>query len=327
MSDVWEQLLVTGELTPDGIEMLYRTVWGVAVTHRFPNADGSVDWRDRSHVEEAAHDFLGGSQGLQRLVDLAVRSTSEASFKRQLEQSILNYFRTIGRDSRLGKLIARLNRLLGGLEDFERTLHGSWHLVDAPASASTVPFSVLAASVSSASVTVPSWNSESRDAPIAPREELVAMTRTLLQVANGALPTAEIARVIATRIDIRRSGYAVELDTLLGSGAEAAAAELPPERIATTTAEVVRLFDSMSDRERLIAANLEMTVRELADLVGLRHSQTAVVRQRFVDRLRDELGSEFGTEEDGMGAVLLELCSLCEIWLVDRTGSAGSASK
>ena len=113
-----EEILRDGRLGPEGAELLYRTVWLVAVGNRFPPPEGSSGW-DGTAVGEVAHDFIRDQRGPKRLLDVAVRSVDDRSFERLLEAAVLNFLRDMARGTDLGKLIVRLKEILRDEKDFE----------------------------------------------------------------------------------------------------------------------------------------------------------------------------------------------------------------
>ena len=94
--------------------------------------------------------------------------------------------------------------------------------------------------------------------------------------------------MLTTRFDHRRVPLTVELDSAegLSEPADLAAPGLPR----AFRPPCGQIFGALSDRERIILANLDLNVRELA-LVVLRLviSQAAQLRQRLTDRLIAEL--------------------------------------
>lgn len=317
-----EHLLATGELSTDGISLLYRSVWAVAVGHNFPPPPGYGSWNEPSAPEEVAHDFLTGPKGLGRLADLALSSVDEASFKRILEKAVHNHLRDRARESDLGKVIVRVTRLMKDDERFSAAAGGRWHLMGAQETrASTVPSPDLERAIATVPVIVPRWTSETRDAPIADGGTLRTLIVTILETARGSLTAREIAHVVASRVDIRRTALSIDLDTLLRSSGDVSGGSVEPAADVVGSITAGELFGVLSDRERIVLARPHLTVRQLAELIDLRPSQTAVVRQRLVARLQEELD-----DQDLLGETITELCDLCERWLAERTESSGASS-
>jgi hypothetical protein len=130
--------------------------------------------------------------------------------------------------------------------------------------------------------------------------------------------TAEdLARALVSRLDHRRTALTTTLDI------EEHVSEPAADPAARTLADLHALdvFNSLSDRERLILTRPEATVRELVSLAGVGKSQAGTIRQRLFERL----SVEFADDEDADGAVT-RLRELCDYWRYGRTGTEGATS-
>lgn len=320
----WEEVQATGRIGHEGAKLLYRLVYSVAVDRNIPAPDGHERW-GRDAIEETAHDFLSGPAGMKRLVAMASQATDDDSFRRQLAAAVLNYLRTLGRATDLGKLIVRLNDILASTPDFV-AVHRSgtpvWTLPGGDTEHNSVHSADLERQIRTMRVDRPRWSSETRDGPLADRETLVEMLNLILGAANGAMPARDLAEVVAARINIRRNPLTWELDDA-GTGLGAAThADLgaDPASVAVVEAEARELFATLTDREKIMVAFSDKSVRELGPIVDLRHAQAAIVRQRLFDRLRVEV-----IDLDDPEAVIGVLCELCDSWVADWTAGDGSA--
>jgi len=314
-----EEVRTTGRIGHEGARLLYRLVYSVAVDRNIPAPQGHQSW-GRTAIEETAHDFLSGSAGMQRLVTIATQSNNDDSFRRQLAAAVLNHLRTGGRATDVGKLVVRLNDILKTTPSFEKVRNGRstyWAMADGRTDVSDVPLSDLELELRTMEVVRPKWTSETRDAPLADRAVLVEMLTRVLTRAAGSLTSRDLAAVIAARIDIRRVPIAYELDDPDEQFEPAAPDDAGSATVASSQA--LDFFNRLTDRERIILANPDKTARELAPLVGLKHAQTAVVRQRLFDRVRDEVAES----EDPEG-IVEDLCDLCEEWVAHWTNHEGS---
>jgi hypothetical protein len=319
-----EEVLATGQLGVAGAKQLYAAVWSVAVGNRFPPPEGASGW-DETAVAEVAHDFLAGDRGRKRLLDITVRATDDRSFDRLLEAAVLNFLRDLARGTDLGKLIRRCKEILRGEAEFV-AIPGPperWALRDGPTAVGTAAAEKLASAMSGVEVVVPRWTSEHRDPPLADRASFIRLMRSVLTASGGSLTAEDIARVLTVRLDHRRVPYTVSLDNL-ERVAEPARDGGDPASSTVARLHATDIFNSLSDRERMIvtAIEAEMTIRELASMLDMGRSQTALVRQRLVDRLLDE----FADDEDAEGTAH-ELCSLCVDWLEERTEPDGATSE
>lgn len=312
-----EELLSRSRLGPSGATLLYRTIWSVAIGHRFPPPAGSTGW-DRAAVTETAHDFLQDERGSRRLLDVALRSVDEESFARLLDAAVLNFLRDIARGTDFGKLILRVKEILRSEACFE-AVPGSperWTLAGGATAPGTAASAAdLSSAIAGIPVVVPRWSSERRDAPLADRPSFVLLVTELLAVAGGSLTAVDLAHTLTSRLDHRRMPLATSLDVM--ERLAEPATDLDPAVRTAAGIHAVAIFDSLSDRERLLVPNLDRNVRELASLIGTGKTQAAHVRHRLLDRLRHELG------DDDADHVAGALCDLCNAWAERRTGSQG----
>lgn len=316
-----EELLSTRQLGQAGAELLYKTVWLVAVGNGFPPPEGSASW-DETAVTETAHDFLKDKRGAKRLLDIAVRSVDEPSFERLLEAAVLNFLRDMARRTDLGKLILRVKEILRDEDDFE-AVPGSpvrWTLRGGPSAPSAAGPDDLASAIAGVEVVVPKWTSERRDAPLADRPSFVRLITSVLTAAAGSLTAVDIAHALTARLDHRRTPHATTLDIRERVSEPGQTTSDPAAR---TVAELhaVDIFNSLSDRERIIVTTLDRNVRDLARLIDTGKTQAALIRQRLVDRLRDEL-----TDDDHPDSTATILCELCDDWIRLRTGTDDATS-
>ena len=318
------EVLATRRIGPAGAALLYRMVRAVAIARNFPPPEGFGRWDD-SAVTEMAHDFLDGERGERRIVNVVASSVDDKSFERILERAVVNHLREVSRRSDMGKLIVRVAEILKEEAAFSRvegTGDGAsrWTLKDGPTVVSTVPETVLISALAPVQVMVPKWNSERRAGPLADRESFVRMIVAVLSAANGSLSAADIAHVLATRMDHRKAPLSIELD-VLESAVEHPPA-LDPAVQASSAVLAAQIFGRLSERERMILALSDVTVRGLGDALALGRSQAALLRNRLAERLRDELADDPTREE-----TLAELCRLCENWVEGRTRILGGTFK
>jgi hypothetical protein len=314
----WEEVRSTGRIGHEGAKLLYRLVYSVAIDRNIPAPAGHFGW-GKAAIEETAHDFVSGPAGMDRLVTMATQATDDDSFRRQFAAAVHNYLRTLGRATDLGKLIVRLTDILTTTADFEPVHHGTgttWTTAGGSVEPSQIFSTDLEPAIRTIRVERPSWTSETRDAPLADRRTLVEMMNRILTAAGGTMSVRDIAEVVAARIDIRRIPRSWELD-------DPDTTFEPAERddAASVTLDALHVrdfFGGLTDRERIMVAFSDKSVRELGPIVGLRHAQAAIVRQRLFDRIRDEF-AEIEDPED----VIEILCDLCEAWVTDWTDGDG----
>lgn len=314
--------LLAGQLGTAAATALYQSVRITALAHNFPPPPGDAAWDDDA-VETVAHDFLTGSKGLARLTEIALRTTDDRSFGRLLDAAVLNHHRDVARRTDLGRLIRRLKEILNDSERFAQAPQGPdwWHHVDQPATASTIPHAQLAANLLDVTVVVPKWDSEIRDRPVADRDSLERLLESALTTAAGALTDADLAKLVAGRVDTRRSPLTIELDLLEGTSEPAA--DLPdPVNTHIHAQHAKAIFDQLSDVQRIILTVADDPVREIATVLGVGKTKAAQQRQRLFDSLQRRLA-----EAEDPASVLSELSNLCTGWFEQRTQTLGATSK
>ena len=317
-----DELLKSGCLGEAGAAMLYNIVGLVGVAHRFPPPEGSTSW-DGSAQQSVTHAFLESPRTHKRLLDIALRSVDDRSFERQLEKAVLNALRDEARSTNLGKLIVRVKEVLRSTDDFV-SISGAgedlWIVDGSTNEPSTTPTRDLAAAIRGEQVVVPRWTSSTRDAPLADRDTFVRLTRLVLVAARGSLTARDIAGVLTTRLDHRRVPLTVQLDNAQGLSEPADPTADPVSRTLSGI-RAAEIFDGLSDRERIIVVNLELSVRELAFTIETGKSQAAELRQRLTDRLIAEL------DDDDQQGTVRALAELCDRWIQQRTTTLDGTSE
>jgi hypothetical protein len=144
---------------------------------------------------------------------------------------------------------------------------------------------------------------------------------SVLTAAGGSLTAVDIAHALTTRLDHRRSALATSLDIREGVSEPARTSSDPATRTVAHL-HAADIFNSLSDRERIIVTTLDRNVRDLARLIDTGKTQAALIRQRLVDRLRDEL-----SDDDHPDATATILCQLCDDWMEYRTGRDDATSE
>lgn len=306
----YEELTGQGQPGPEFAALLYRTVRIVAVIKNFPPPEGHAGWDDPA-VFGVAHAFLGGDRGRKRILDLTIRSVDDRSLARQLEGAVLNHLRDLGRATDMGAFVRRVREVLRDAPDFDQAAD-RWTTTGGPGTPSTVPPDDLArAAAAEPDVTVPAWTSESRRAPLADRDSLIRLIGRVLTTAQGSLTAPDIAKALTARIAPVRIPLTAELDVVerIADPAPAAALGAVLSRIRAR-----EIFDPLTERERMLVALYDRPGRDLGNVVGVRNSQAAFLKQRLAALLRDAL-----RDDDDPDATITELTDLCTQWLADRT--------
>ena len=308
-----DELLADGQLGAAGARALYRTVLGVAGRHGYPPPEGHRRWDDDA-AAEIAHDFLADARTPKRLTHLAVHALDEVGFDRLLYKMVLNYFRDRGRKTEIGRLMLRLRDVLDGHDEFVAEPGDRWRLATTPAEPSgAAPSELVAAAAAEPDVTVPRWSHQNRrNAPVADAPSIVRLCRRVLTAAAGSLPLDGLARAIAPRLGVGPTPIAHNLDTR--DVFETVAAP----QYADASVDGMRageIFGALGERERLLLAHPDKTVRELREVIGLGPTQAAEVKTRLYAYLRLEL-----QDDDDFEAVLFHLVDQARAWAAGQRG-------
>ncbi|MGH9225557.1 MAG: hypothetical protein ACRD2W_17620, partial [Acidimicrobiales bacterium] len=174
---------------------LRRTIRAVAVSRNFPPPEGFTQW-DADAVWSTASEFLTDAQTPRRLTDLALHCATEDGLRARLQGCIRNFLADLGRRTPIGKLVVRINDVLGGESDFAR-VDGRW--ARRGDSAGAVPGvddpDLLHRTIAAMPVVVPAWGHDARrEAPVAGRETVVSLCGALLDAAGGTLAPRALAR-------------------------------------------------------------------------------------------------------------------------------------
>jgi len=314
-----QELLEDRVLGPAGVELLYRAVRSVAVARRFPPPDGCDRW-DIDAVQSVAHEFLDSERATRRLAAILISSTDEVSFEALLHTAVLNMHRDRGRRTDRGALVLRVNEILSDSQEFRRDNQDAtrWTLTAGHDGPSTVPTRELeAAALGVTDIKVPRWTSAARRAPSADRPSFIRLLTAVLQRAGGSLSAVDLARACEPRLDGRAIPITVDLDVLEYLGADSSTRPTEDGVLSAMTARSI--FDGLSERERLLLATHDVSVREAARTVGIGHSQAALLRRRLFEHLRSELTGDPDAED-----ISSNLLEIADQWMTTRTGGHGA---
>jgi hypothetical protein len=309
---------------------LQRTIRAVAVARNFPPPEGHPAW-DADAVWSTASEFMADAQTPRRLADLAVHCASADALRARLQGTVRNFLADIGRRTPIGKLVVRVNDVLRG-EDGFRWVGGRWARAaddgsdlagDGAGDGAGVDDPVaLARAIAGMTVVAPAWGHDAhRAAPVADRATIVSLCDALLVAAGGSLTPRALARAIGHRLGVGQAPLSLEVAALDAGGASGAAV------LADSTAdEALRLrraaevVTELNDRERLALAYPELTIRQLAPVLGSSPSQAHTVRARAAQVVRAEL-----LDDDDAEGVALLVMELSRNWADAVDNIAGSA--
>jgi hypothetical protein len=295
--------------------LLRQTVLATAAKHNFPPPDGGT-W-DADKADEIAYGFLAQDRAQKVLEALVLSCGDDRALAWALQGVVRNHLRDRGRSTEVGRLIVRLRRALKNEELFTHLPGDRWALVDGPEDASEVGPDALVAATATVRVKFQAWSPMARRRhPFADKDSIDALVVTVLTAAQGSLRAADIAHAVAPALQVVTGNVLIELDSGdppdTGSdidGLDMIGADLADRERA------LEVFGLLTDREKIALAHPELNTRELAPLIGLGHSQAAVIRNKAVEMLQEELGDE----ENGQNIAELVL-QITKFWVEHRTG-------
>lgn len=308
--------LQAGAAGEEFVALLRRTIRAVGISRNFPPPEGHSMW-DADAVHTAAAEFLADRQTPRRLTDLAVHCGSDPALRARLQGAVRNFLADLGRRTPLGKLVLRINDVLGGDEGFRR-IDGRWARVGGPAGAGNDDPDHLGRAIQGHDIVLPNWGHDARrSAPVADRATIVSLCGSLLDAAGGSLTPRSLARAIGHRLGIGQAPVALEVNALddpsageAGGGADRTGSE------ALRLIRATEVLAELNDGERVAVAHPEYTVRQLAPLLGASASKAHLIRQRAVDIIRVEVLDDSDGE-----AVALLVMELARAWVDSETRS------
>jgi hypothetical protein len=310
--------LEQGQVGDELLALLRRTIRAVAITRNIPAPDERGVWDDEA-VGRIVSEFMADRRTPRRLTDLATVCMTDTAVRARLQEIVRNFFADLGRRTPIGKLVVRINDVLNHRDDFAR-IKGRWTLFDGPAEAGVADDDRFDRAIASRSITVPNWGHQARRAaPVADAETIAALCQSLLEAAEGSLTPRVLAAAIGRRLGVGQAPISLDVSALDGGWAE------PGRSLDVTGSEALRpmhaaeIMGMLNDRERLALAFPDYTVRQLAPLLGVNHSQAHVIRQRAVAVLKVEL-----VDDDDAEGVAMQVLDLVQAWVDEWTTPSDS---
>jgi hypothetical protein len=294
--------------------LLIRTVLAVATKHNFPPPDGG-QWTGEK-ASEVAHSFIAHDRTPGILEALVLTCADDRALAGALQGVIRNFLRDRGRATEMGRLVVRLRRALKNTDLFIPVGGDRWALLDGPVPASQVGPDILAAAAATVRIKFQPWSPTARRRhPFADRVSIDALVTAVLTAAQGSLRPSDIAHAIAPSLQVITGNMLVELDSgdPPDAGADTPGLDLLGADV-VNRARAFEVFGLLTDREKITLAYPELDTRKLAPLIGLGHSQAAVVRNKAIELLQEELGNE----ENGQDIAELVL-EITKFWVDHRT--------
>lgn len=306
--------LRSGKVGDAFVGLLTRTVHAVGMSRNFPPPDGGKWTGDKA--ADVAVAFLTHDRTPKRLDWLVIRCGDDRALAASLQHVVRSYFRDVGRATELGRLVVRIRRALRESDQFVVAPNDRWGLTGGPAEPTAVGPDPLVAAAATVPITFQSWSPTARrHEPFADRDSIESLLVKVLDAAGGTLRPADLARAIAPSLQVVVGPAFADLDPGDFPDTDFSISSL--DKIGDDIVNRDRALEVLallSDRERLALAHLHLKVRDLAPLIGLGHSQAAIVRSRAGEILQAELANE----EKGQEVAELAL-ELSKIWAADRT--------
>lgn len=278
----YDELETTGTLGPEGVAQLYRTVRVVARRRGYPPPPGHATWTKEAVTEEA-HDFLTAPRSKDRLFQLHVKATDEASFAALLHVAVLNHFRSRARKTATGRLVRRINEVLAEDDRFERLSGDRWTLSTGATETGVVRESDLEAAAWRTNVDIVRYRPDAKHQSTgASGADLARLAEAVLAAAGAPLEDGQLAKVLGARLGLR------ELPLVTAVPAEDLTDEEAPSvgDDAHVTAVAAATWAELLEDERDVLAGYDLTVQELARLLDTSESTAHRARKRLEDVLR-----------------------------------------
>ncbi len=306
--------LRSGNPGAEFISLLGRTIRAVAVARNFPPPEDLTSWGGEA-VARTISEFAVDPQTPRRLLDLSMSCTTEQALKARLQGTIRNFLADLGRRTPVGKLVVRINDVLGSSDDFVRE-SGRWSLTGGPNDPAEVDADRLCEAIRAQEIVAPKWSHDARRAaPVADAQTVVSLCKTLLETAGGALTARAMAAVIARRLDIGQAPVSLDSASLDPAWAGQEDGVDSTGDAALRDSRALEVFGLLNDRERLALGWADYTVRELAPVLGVGSSQAQIIRKRATGVLKSELIDD----PDGE-AVAGRILELARTWAEEWTG-------
>ncbi len=251
-----------------------------------------------------------------RLTDLATFCQTDDGLRHRLQRTVANFLADNGRRTPVGRLVLRVNEVLGRDENFAQ-VGGHWGLAGGSVEPAAIDLDVLVAAASKLQVVVPpTWHVGTRKSPDITASSVVDLARTAIATAGGPVSASIIAQVAARRLGIGAAPFSLEAKTFDPPQPSVAAMRNTGDAILVEI-RAHEVFSLLNDTERVAIGRPELPTSALGPFLGVSKATAAIVRKRAVTILRDELDDD----EDGQ-AVADFLLDLARNWTYSWTDSS-----
>ncbi len=283
--------LKSGQPADAFVAVVARTIHSVAIARNFPPPEECERW-DNEAVSVMTAEFFASLQTPRRLADLRLRCVSEDGLHRILQAMIRNFLSDIGRRTEVGRLVLRVNGVLGTDRSFERT-GDCWRLANMTDEYAVVDLEDLIAVASRIHVNIPTtWRKSSRrKGPDIDKASIIHLARALLMHAKGPLRPSVIAQVVAERLCIGQTPLTVDTVAFDPPQSVETSYDATAEEVLTTirAEEVLKL---LNDSERVAVGLADLSTAALGKTLLVSKSTAAIIKLRAVAIIRAELRDE-----------------------------------
>ena len=302
--------LRVGKAGPYFVTLLQKTIFAVAVGRNFPAPFGFKQW-DTAAVASTCGDFLASAGTRRRLTDLNLHCQTDDALAFRLQKTVRNFLADSGRRTPVGRLVLRINEVLGKDGSFVR--RGSqWGVAGGATEPAEIDIDALVSAVSGLKIVVPTtWKTGGRQSPDLDSSSVVALASRVIDAAGGTVSPSVIAQVAAGRLGL--GAAPLSLDALAFDPAQ------PSSAAATNTGEAVliemrahEIFSRLNDSER-IAMWADVATSEVGILLGASKSTGHNVRSRAIAIMQDELIDDDHDADDRV-AIAKRVFELARNW-------------
>lgn len=259
---------------------------------RYPPPQGSGRW-DRDAVLDLVSDTYARKGNF--LAAAIVGTTADAALERYLLRVFQNVLRDQARETELGKLISRLETILGADADFIRhtSPYDAWRLATAPEviwSGDLADLILAARQVRG--ITVTAWNT-SGPTPTATKNAIVSISRAALTEAAGIVRDADVARAVQVCVPAAPlDAHDIETTTLIDEAksdplADASIDESDEATHSAPPADTARhVWATLDEEERAAVPHLHQGERTIATILGVGRRTAAAIAASARDKVR-----------------------------------------
>lgn len=348
-----EELRATGRPGHATAALVYATVRAVVRFRNFPPPGGHQGW-SRPAFLEVAHDFLADDRTPKRWATLVATATDDNDLERRLNATVRNYLRDEARRTDRAHLLARIGDCLDAAPDRFVALPAArlgtphWALHE---TAEVAPWQgrtseLIEAARGVTDLNRQEWANAQRRGPIIDCDSWQRLCHAVLSRAAAPVATATLADVAVHRLSLRPRPDEVPIDGI--DVDPPAPPETPTAADPAIAAPAERIWEQLTDRDRLVLAHHDATVREIAGILGLGKSAAHQARTATLYKIgalvtddgepggalaEDSVATAMGAVGDGQApddqerdAVTLAVVDLCQRWVAERTSGDGGSS-